>query len=221
MQSIKDLIDDYADEYPHLAYYHKLIETAEENLREHPDITIETCKSLIEGVCKTILKSLDNAFDEKVVEGMKPKQLVERTFDDLSRYDESVEIGFTSQFASLVQEMNLIRNRRGDISHGRSAPKTDVSSSGFSEFILRMTENSVFYMLNIFCNIDLSEQKPIEYEEQKNFNAYLDDEISIALGEHAEGLDICYSRALYDQEPVTYEERLRNYKSEIEESDEE
>jgi hypothetical protein len=176
-----------------------------------PDRCIETCNALIEGVCKTVLRTLDNAFDDRQVEGMKVKNLVEKTLKDISQYDEEIEFSFPKKFSELVQELTTIRNNRGDISHGRGVPKLIESNSRFSRFLFRQTESAVLYLLESLVEIEPHLPTQVQYEDNPDFNSYLDDEIAELLDDKASLLNIDYSMALFNQDQVDYEERLEAF----------
>lgn len=206
MQAVRKLIEDNIDRYEHHDYYLIPLEKAEKNLKTHPDICIESCKTLIEGVCKAILKHMDNAFDEKAVEGMKPRKLAERALGDLAKYDENIEADFIADFADLMQRLTTIRNKRGDISHGHVAPKPQQSTEAFAAYIYNLTEVTVSYMLEVFYAVDLSYMDKIEYEANPDFNDYLDEQYPL------EG-KVRYSAALYEQDFIEYETLLEDYRS--------
>lgn len=62
MNSLKELIIKNKEKFPEFEYYIPIIETAERNQEEHPDITIECCNSLVQGISKTIIFSLLSSF---------------------------------------------------------------------------------------------------------------------------------------------------------------
>lgn len=217
MDAIRAIIAEKAGEFPNLDYYLEIVEEAERHRSSQPDRCIETCKTLIEGVCRTILKTLDNAFDDKHVDGMKLEPLVARTFEDISKYDVSSESQFASLFAKLIQELNRIRNARGDISHGRASPKSEVSSPEFSDFVFSLTESTIIYLLRVFTSISPRTYRAVRYADYPDFNECLDSEFSELLGDKAEFFSLSYSQALFDQDFVDYDERLSEYLAELEE----
>lgn len=216
MKEIKDLIAKNEARLPLLDYYLLHIEDAERHKLDQPDRCIETCNALIEGVCKTILRTLDNAYDDKHVEGLKVKRLVQKALEEIARFDEEIEEEFPKKFADLVQELTTIRNNRGDIAHGRGVPKLEVSNSRFSRFLFRQTESAVLYLLESLVAIDLTLPRAVNYDDNPDFNDDLDSEMEELFREAAIELDIRYSEALYQQDQVDYEERLQVYLDRIE-----
>ncbi|MEM9273758.1 MAG: hypothetical protein AAGA80_12445 [Cyanobacteria bacterium P01_F01_bin.143] len=62
MESLKDLILRNKDKFPEFEYYVPIIEKAQDNQENYPDITIECCNSLVQGISKTIIFSLLSSF---------------------------------------------------------------------------------------------------------------------------------------------------------------
>lgn len=62
MDSLKELIIKNKEKFPEFEYYIPIIEKAERNQEEHPDIAIECCNSLVQGISKTIIFSLLSSF---------------------------------------------------------------------------------------------------------------------------------------------------------------
>ena len=59
MQQAVEMIVGRSADFPEFRYYIRLIKKAERNITSHPDVCVETCKSLLEGVAKTIILTLD------------------------------------------------------------------------------------------------------------------------------------------------------------------
>jgi hypothetical protein len=70
------------------------------------------------------------------------------------------------------------------------------------------TDGFASYLLYLFLLLDLSYKEPIRYEDNNDFNEELDANNPIA--------GIKYSRALYDQDFVAYEEALEEYRNQLE-----
>jgi hypothetical protein len=68
MQLVRTLITENNEKYEHFVYYEAIIDVIEQNAASQPDICIEGCKSLIEGISKSILKSLDATFNQEEVD---------------------------------------------------------------------------------------------------------------------------------------------------------
>lgn len=214
MNSVKKIIADNSKHYEHFDYYLIIIEKAEQNAISNPDISIECCKSLIEGISKSILKTLDKAYNPKYIDKMDLSPLVKKALEKLSEFDPSIEDSFITRSTSLIHVLGEVRNKRGDISHGKHTPKDYSSNAHFSSLVLHISEGIIFYILKIFFSIDLTFQEMIVYDDNSGFNDWLDEQ-------HPLDSNVSYSRALYDQYYVDYELQLEEYNIAKEERDNE
>jgi len=209
MQLVRALISQNNEKYEHFSYYEGIIDVIEEKIQSHPDICIESCKSLIEGVSKTIIKRLDNTTTDDDLNKMDVMPLFKRAANKLAEFDEELELDFINRTASLIQNFGEIRNQRGDISHGRAAPKEIYSSPQFSNLVARVTEALAFYVLEHFFRLALPDEAEIKYEDNPAFNEMLDTLKPMG--------SLSFSKALFDQDNVSYCEQLLDYKTEQEE----
>lgn len=155
------------------------------------------------------MKNLDTTYNEQEIKKMDVAPLFKKAMLKLADFDEGIEIDFIHRSHSLIQNFGEIRNARGDISHGKSAPKEIFSTPKFSKLVAQMTEGIVSYILEHYFAIDLSYKQEIKYEDNEDFNQWLDEENPIGV--------LSYSKALFDQDNVSYNEQLLNYKAEQEE----
>lgn len=209
MESVRSIINGNNEKYEHFSYYETILDKIQENVTENPDICIESCKSLIEGVSKTILMTLDSDITEREIKDLSVMPLFRKAANKLAEFDEEIEIDFATRSCSLVQVFGNIRNQRGDISHGRAAPKTNFSTSKFSSFAMQITEGLVFYMLDSFFRIELSAEIEIKYEDNADYNLMLDQATPL-------GGRVRYSEALFYQDYPSYFQQLLDYNAEQE-----
>ncbi|MFN0141640.1 MAG: abortive infection family protein [Pyrinomonadaceae bacterium] len=186
-----------------------MIEVIEQNVTKQPDICIESCKSLIEGVSKTILKALDPTVTDDDLKNLDVMPLFKKAAKKLAEFDEEIEPDFINRSGTLVENFGMLRNQRGDISHGKAAPKQYMSSPQFSGLVAQITEALAYYILDHFFRIDFSYSEEVKYEDNPDFNQSLDDLNPF------EGLS--FSKALFDQDNVSYFEQLLEYQTEQEE----
>ena len=66
---------------------------------------------------------------------------------------------------------------------------------------MNITDNMLYYVLHSFSKVSLI--KELEYEDNLEFNEWLDNENPLA--------NLSYSKALFDQDQVAYEQELENY----------
>ena len=214
MQQTRDIIIGNKKNHSHFEYYELHINQIEKNKVTHPDVAIETCKSLFEGISKTILLSLDKTLESSDVDKLDFQPLFKKSMTKLNEYNEFLEGDFVNRASSLIHLLGEIRNKRGDISHGRKSPKEVYSSKDFSKFVVDMTDYLLYYILSHFFAIDIMEYKDINYEDNDEFNKYLDEAFTL------DGI-VVYSKALYNQDYFAYVEQLKEFESNKEEEVEE
>ena len=203
MKSVRDLIKRYTKTHSHFGYYESIIEIIEAQKTINPDISIESCKSLIEGLSKAILKQLDNTYNNIEIDALNFQSLFKKAMFKLSENHSEIEIDFINQANKLIVTLGEIRNKRGDISHGKLSPKVVFSSTKYAELIISMTESIVFYILDHFFTIDLAYKEPIKYSDNPAFNEMLDEENPL--------VGLSFSKALYEQDNTSYLEQLEDY----------
>ncbi len=198
----RNIIDKHNNTHAEFEYYKTVIEKIEENVFSNPDISIESSKTLIEGISKTILRRLDITFTQKKVDSMDFPPLFKEACWCLGKTI-PIEHEFINQSSNMINTLANLRNKRGDISHGKTSPKPESSTKESARMIMHIADSIVHYMLDHFYRIDLSHQDEMLYEDHPEFNEFLDEYNPI------DGLS--YSRALFDQDEVSYEEQLRDF----------
>lgn len=212
MESVKKLIEQHIARFPEFSYYLPIIDKAQLNLESHPDICIEICKSLIEGLSKSILIRVDQSLTRQQVDGWSVERLIKAVARKVSDYDNMTEDIFVLKCYELAKAMSYVRHERGDISHGRAAPKELQSNAKLGRLALAMTECVACYLLDAFLAIpdpEPSGEVRTEFTDNPDFNQYLDEENPVA-GR------VLYSRALYDQYYEDYLIQLSDYQYEQE-----
>jgi hypothetical protein len=211
MQTLIELIERHADENSELRYYIKQINEAEANEVHHPDICIECCASIFQGISKTIVNRLDPPQDREQFEKDSIQRQVKRALRCLSASDSLVELGFPIAVENIVRVLGELRNDRGDISHGRAVPKELQSDRSLARLVLNITEAIVRYMLASYFALKPERSFVPPYEENDKFNAMIDDANTLP-GK------LIYSKALYDQYPEDYVIRLKEFNYELDAS---
>lgn len=151
MQRVIKLIRANEPQFPECAkYYVPLIGKARRNLVRHPDISIETCKALLEGISKTVLMHTKPEWSRHQIENMKFVPLITHAMQDLRENDDVVEDQFKGHVVSFGRSLATLRNHRSDISHGRGAPKEAESSKRFAALCFQTTEAVALYMLESY-----------------------------------------------------------------------
>ena len=180
MQQATNLIIDHSSEFPEFRYYIRLIKKAERNITTHPDICVETCKSLLEGVAKVIILKLDNTVTRKDLDGGRNQveALVKTAANLLKQHDDVVEDDFIKRCGSFAYSLRTLRNERGDISHGKAALKLVESSDHLAKITLQVTDGLLCYLLTEFFRVieEMSSRKlqshvsPLPYAMKTTLN---------------------------------------------------
>lgn len=214
MDSLKSLIIRNLDQFPDFEYYIPIIEEAERNQQPHPDIAIECCLSLIQGISKTIILFLDPKEDKRALEKGSVVQQFKNATKLIQINNDVHEHLFPCQCATLAKAIGELRNARGDISHGRAVPKIVQSDLELSRLVMEITESLLRYTLASFFAIALEElaqqeEVIIRYEDNPEFNDSLDELYPY------EG-KLLYSQALYQLYYEDYEIQLQAFLDEQE-----
>ena len=215
------LIKDNESSYPLFSYYKRLFLKAKKNIHPHPDICIETCKALLEGISKTIIIHSGDAEQKAKAEvennrGGHPVRLVRTAAQIIQKSQNVLEDNFVYRCANLADSLNEIRNNSGDISHGKPVPKPHQSDASLAELSLQMTDAVAYYLLSHYFQMLEDEANrvrgltfpPLIYENLIEFNQWLDDQVPYLEG-------VSYSRALFDQDYVAYELLNEHYIAEL------
>lgn len=183
-----------------LEYYDTHLTLIEGHIEEKPDISIETCKALIEGLSKLTLHVLNNeALDSHGTEKLQP--LFKRALAELQKGRGFSDTDLVNRVGAVVAYIGELRNGHGDISHGRASLKEQVNDADFADFIIGITDSLCTYMLR---RLDQVAEVELRYEDNPEFNASLDEAYPL-------GNAVRYSKALFEQERKTYEIERGDY----------
>jgi hypothetical protein len=217
MNKIETLIKVNIDKHPNFEEYFKIIYVIKENENTNPDICIESCKALIEGVSKTIYNKVDAS---KSIAELDKYTSVEKLFKDAisklaEKCDDDFEGDFVRQYSSMIHVIGEIRNKRGDISHGRVAPKPIYSSVKFASTVVKMTSSILEYILEHYFQLDINPIIKLDFdaEEMEVYNSWLDDSVSFPIAKAR------YSKVLYENDYDEYEIGYNDYLKSIEKED--
>lgn len=183
-----------------LEYYHSHLSLIEGYVDEKPDISIETCKALIEGISKLALFLLDQEPIDSH-KNAKVEDLFKRALNTLQKGRGFSDVDMVRRLGSSVHYIGELRNSHGDIGHGRASLKEQVNDADFAELIIGVTDNLCTYMLR---RLDQLSQKELQYEDNPEFNESLDRDNPLP-GK------MLFSRALFEQEFETYEIQLGDF----------
>lgn len=183
------------------------IEVVEKNIVSNPTICVETCKSLLEGICKTILMNKDI----KIENDIKFHALIQKTIEVVLNTDEAYRSDISDlgrRIGSVSQKLGEIRNNVSFVSHGMDVLNPKLTET-ISIFACKITDTIGGFILSCYINNRVvSADHRIHYEDCKSFNDDFDDlnpmsfELSASLALFAQDYE-AYKVAYYD-----YIERL-------------
>lgn len=201
MKQTATILKQLEERYNNIEYYNLLVSKIERNVNENPDIAIESCKALLEGLAKFIWNQVDSTYDSVAADKMDFHPLVRQSMNKLAELNEDIEIDFVNKVNKLIVSIGEIRNRRGDISHGKLSPKAYFSDIQFANLVVNITDNMLHYVLHCFSKVEAI--KELAYEDNPDFNEKLDSENDFGY--------LSYSKALFEQDQVAYEQELQDY----------
>ena len=221
MDSIEKLINRHLDKFIHFDYYFFFVQEIE---HYHKDIqtgsVIDCCNALLQSISKTIILHLDPKIERQSLNKSSTQKLVKQATKLLQKNDDTYESDFTSRISGLSDAISLLRNARGDISHGKAIPKELIDDQDLSRLMKEITESLSRYLLSSFFAHELDkEEKQIEeleleiddqlidYEANPEFNDYLDEQYVY------EG-KLLYSQGLYTLYYEDYIIQLEEFLSE-------
>ena len=226
MQRLKSIIEENKAAFPAFEYYIPIIEKAESYEASRPDTAIECCNSLLQGLSKSIILALDESATDKELDSRsegKTNKLVKRACECLKQNNDSYEDGFVYRASAMVDGISILRNARGDISHGRAVPKQLQSHQNLAIACNEVSGGLLSYMLSSFFAMKLAsaeeDMQPepslefnIEYDQNPDFNDYLD-ELNPLSGK------MLYSEALFQTYLEEYQIQLNDYEDMMVESE--
>lgn len=202
MQKLKEVIKG-KDRWDGLLSYISLVE---ENKVSSPSASLDGAKSILETVSKTILsdKNIKYRSDESV------GNLVKQAFSSLPIFTKFSEIeaekskAILNAFATISNAVGMFRNEHGFFAHGQ-----DLQSEKFDRYLLDLAISSsdlLASFLIISHAEDLKDRNRVYYEENDEFNRYVDEaseEYPVVIG-----IQLTPSRALFSDTDAYKEELL-------------
>lgn len=208
MELTRAIIANQIERHEWLSELNTLLAEIENNIESAPDITIESCKSIVEAIAKTLLSKLDVTYlGEKDPRNDSLNKLIGHLHKSLYEKVPTSEAEYLRRICGVFHHIGEIRNTRAEISHGKVLPKELRSTIAFAKSIKTITDGYVYYLFELYFSIDFSYRELLKYEENPDFNDYLDDLYPL------EGY-ILYSKALFEQDFDSYNQQLQDFKDE-------
>ena len=199
-------IKEHISKMPSFNAFEGHIATIENTIEANPALCIETCKSLIEGICKTVLTNKNISY----AEDCKFQGLVKQTIEELTVstqcYKEKL-CELARRIASVAQTIAEIRNDSGFASHGQDIKTIPVNST-LSLFTCKISDVIGGFILHYYkAHNSLHKNSRIHYEDCQGFNEYFDELNPFTVG----NLTLSASDALYNQDYEAYKEEYFYY----------
>jgi len=195
---------------PSFSVYERQVSLIEESVESNPDLCVEACKSLIEGICKAILtnKGVDYSKYDKF------QVLVRVTIESMLTENDSYgnELSeIARRISSVAQKISEIRDSAGFASHGQDIEHISISYS-LALLTSRITDVIGGFILHFYRTHSDRGTSRILYQDYESFNDYYDEQYPIFIGD----IPISASEALYSQDIEAYKEALLLYQEQLE-----
>lgn len=197
---------DSMDKAPSFGAYRGHIETIIENVNSNPTLSIELCKTIIEGICKTILTNKSKKIPDNF------PNLVSTTLQSINvetHADADHIEKLSKRLGGVLHYIAEIRNQCSFASHGQDIDYYKPSSD-LALFVIHTTNAILGFILHFYIVTgDYKKGERIRYEDFTEFNEEIDDEYE----QEYIGYKISYSKALFDQDIEAYKELYNEYLS--------
>jgi hypothetical protein len=191
---------------PSFEPFNSHIEVIESNVYSNPTLCVETCKSLIEGICKTILTNKNIEYQNTITFNV----LVQNTISAIINDDDVFRTDLTElgrRIASVSQKLGEIRNNVGFVSHGMDVLNPRLTET-VSVFASKITDNIGGFILRCYHNNrNLALEQRIHYEDCLPFNESFDNENPLTIGV----IVLSASHVLFQQDYEAYKETYFEY----------
>lgn len=207
MQKLKEAIIG-RDRWNGLQSYILLVE---QNKEIDPNVALDGAKSIVESISKTILADKGIVCDQN----WSVQKVVKTAFESLPVFKKITQEELESakcvigSFSNIAQVLGQFRNSHGFFAHGR-----DIQSEKFDQYLIELVISSsdLISSFLVVCHAeDLKDRSRIYYEENDEFNRYIDEtseEYPVV-----RGIQLTPSRALYS-DIEAYKEGLLSFISE-------
>lgn len=178
----------------------------EQNKETDPNVALDGAKSLVENIAKTILA------DKGIVceQSWSVNKVVKTAFESLPVFRkitaEELESAKSviSSFENIIRVLGQFRNTHGFFAHGR-----DIQSEKFDRYLIELVVSSsdlISSFLVISHAEDLKDRSRVYYEENDEFNRYIDESSEEEVV--VRGIQLSPSKALYSDIEAYKEELL-------------
>lgn len=182
------------------------IALVDENLETNPNASLDGAKSILESVSKTILedKGISYTPDSNVEYLVKKSFETLPVFAKLSVEDLNSAKSILGSFENITRVIGEFRNKHGFFSHGQ-----DLQAEKFDRYLVELAISSSDLLASFLIMShaeDLKDRNRVYYEENDEFNKYIDEtseEYPVV-----RGIQLSPSRALFSDIEAYKEELL-------------
>jgi len=182
------------------------ISLVEQNKETDPNVALDGAKSLVENISKTILADKGMVCDKS----WSVQKIVKTAFESLPVFKKITEEELESaksvvgSFENIIRVLGQFRNAHGFFAHGR-----DIQAEKFDGYLIELVISSsdLISSFLVICHAeDLEDRSRFYYEENDEFNRYIDEssEENIVVC----GIQLSPSKALYSDIEAYKEELL-------------
>jgi hypothetical protein len=186
---------------PSFARFNEHVVMIEGCVQSNPSLCVETCKTLIEGICKTILTDKNVTFSGDIsFQGLVHKTITSILHNEDHFGEDLGELG--RRVASVSQKLAELRNVSGFASHGMDVLNPRLTDT-ISVLALKITDVIGGFILRCYFNDrrDIRDRR-IHYEDCEAFNLEFDEVHPLAV----ETISLSASLALYNEDYEVYRE---------------
>jgi hypothetical protein len=187
------------------------VRVIEEEVCNNPSLCVDTCKTLIESICKTILTNKDITYQSNI----SFNGLVHLTVSNILQVDDVFRNDLTElarRMSSVAQALGDLRNNHGFASHGLDVLNPRLTET-VSQFAYRITDSIGGFILNCYLNNrSILLDNRIHYSDCKDFNEDFDQNNPLNIGI----IYLSASEVLYYQDYEAYKEEYFTYLQELE-----
>lgn len=198
-------IREHINKIPSLNGFESHVSTIERSVESNPALCIETCKSLVESICKTILTNQNANYNEYDKFNVIVKKTMESLVSPNERYKEEL-IELARRIASVSQILAEIRNKSGFASHGQDIKHPAINST-LSLLAFKAADVIGGFIMHYYITNTTRRDSRIHYEDCRLFNELFDEDNPLELG----GVILSSSEALYYQDYQAYKELYFSY----------
>jgi len=211
LQGVREIISIY----PEAVRLERHIKALERALAENPSLAFDLAKSLIETICKTILKDrgveVGSRLDAQqlVRETLRVLQLLPNNYPDSSNIAESLRKTIRG-LQTTIQGLCELRNREG-MSHGQDAfsPMLETIHAILAAQAADTIASFLFKIHKSYTETDIDR---IYYQDYKEFNQYIDENNELI---RIFNLKYLPSEVLFYTDEKAYRDLLYEYLNEL------